>query len=374
MSTPDFLLTNELNSGLLINDVIDGMNDWVRVIDRDDNMLYLNKAMVEGIKSNPVGCKCYFAIGKSAPCEECVSRKAVFDGTSHEKEETIDGKIFSVISSPVRNKNGDIIAAVEVLRNITQIKQLQFKILEQNRMFQDDLSIAKKLQCSLLPKERTEGKIDFSFIYKPCETLGGDFFDIYSIDQDHVGVYIADVSGHGVPASLLTVFLKSTINKKIISPAEVLEKLYAEFNNSNFDYKLYITVFYAVINTKDYTLTYSNAGHNVAPIIYNKGRREVLRSSGIPISNWLKEPAYIDKSFQIVKGDRILLCTDGIIEINNKENSIFGEDRILNILSNDVKEPDATLNQIIDNACEFAQIKNFDKTSDDITIALLVIR
>ena len=109
-----------LNEQEFIRDIIDAMYDWVRVIDRDDCMIYINKAMQQGLADYPAGSKCYEALGRTGPCENCISRKSVFDGKTCEKEEIISDRIFSVMSSPVKNKDGDIIAVVEVLRDITQ--------------------------------------------------------------------------------------------------------------------------------------------------------------------------------------------------------------------------------------------------------------
>ncbi|MCX7842731.1 MAG: SpoIIE family protein phosphatase [Clostridia bacterium] len=354
-----------------IESIINGMFDWVRVLDRDDNVLFVNKAMAEGLGQNPTGQKCYSAIGRTSPCENCISRKTVFEGTPHEKEEIINGQIFSVMSSPIRNENDNVIAVVEVLRNITQTRYLQNQLMKKNSALLDDLNMAKKLQCSLLPKKLQEDKIKFSFIYKPCEALGGDFLDIYMIDSSHLGVYIADVSGHGVPASMLTVFLRSSINKKTLSPAKALKELYREFNSSSFDPDFYITVFYAVINLETQEVLFSNAGHNVSPIIFGKDRFELLRVPGIPISNWLEEPVYEDRSSRLSKGDRLFLYTDGIIEMKNQLNIQYGEERLLEILLSDYSEPSGTLSHILDSACRFAGINDTTSIPDDITMVLL---
>jgi sigma-B regulation protein RsbU (phosphoserine phosphatase) len=358
----------------LIKQIIDSMYDWVRVIDRDNNIIFVNKAMAEGLHKYPANQKCYQAIGRSSPCENCISRKAVFEGRPHQKEEVIDNKIFSVASSPVKNNKDEITAVVEVLRDITQLKKLQQKILEQNKKLNDDLNIARKLQCSLLPKELPQDKVNFSFIYKPCETLGGDFLDVFKIGDDRIGLYIADVSGHGVSSSMLTVFLRTSINKKLTSPSQILKDLYKAFNNFSFNTDLYITVFYAIINLKDKTLVFSNAGHNVAPIVFNKDRFELLRVAGIPISNWVDEAQYVDKLVQLKTGDRLFVYTDGIVELKNSSHEQFGEDRLLNILLNSDSAPGSTLNSIYDSACKFAGTNNPSYVSDDITMALLEIK
>ncbi|MDP4093978.1 MAG: SpoIIE family protein phosphatase, partial [Bacillota bacterium] len=359
----------KIDESLPLEDILNGMFDWVRVLDRNDIIIYTNRAMQDALGCNPSGKKCYSLLNRTEPCENCISRKSVFDGESHEKEEIISDRYYSVMSSPVRNASGDIAAVVEVLRDITNVRSMQKKILEQNMKLKDNLEIAKKLQCSLLPKSLSQSKIEFSFVYRPCETLGGDFVDIFNIDEDHTGVYIADVSGHGVSASMLTVFLRSSINKKTLSPAEALKELFVSFNNYGFDQDLYITVFYGVINHSKKVMKYSNAGHNVCPIVFGPDKFIHLDVPGIPISNWSENPQYADKSVSLETHDRIFLCTDGIIELRNESKEQYSEERLLQILLNDNSMPAGVLNRIAENAVAFSKTSDYSDISDDITMA-----
>lgn len=356
-----------------IESIINGMYDWVRVLDREDNILFINKSMSEAIGDSAVGKKCYVALGRTKPCENCTSRKAIFDGSVHEKEEVVNGRIYSVMASPIKDEQNKIIAVVEVLRDVTQTRMLQNQLIKQNNILQDDLNMAKKLQCSLLPKGLPDDKIKFSFLYRPCETLGGDFLDVFMIDRDNAGIYIADVSGHGVSASMLTVFLRSAMDKKTLSPSAALTKLYHEFNRSDFDPDFYITVFFGVINLKTQTMTYSNAGHNVCPILFNSDRFDILMSPGIPISNWLENPGYVENVVSLKSGDRLFLYTDGIIEMKNPKGLLYGEEQLLDILLNSNSEPNGTLKEVLENAIRFAQITDTKSIPDDITLALLEI-
>lgn len=365
-----------VNINGLTEHIINGMSDWVRVIDLNDNLIYVNKSMSSSLKGDFIGKKCYKAIGRDTPCENCVSRSAVINGQPQHKEELILDRIYSVISSPIKDNDGNIIAIVEVLRDITDMKKLQKEIILQNKKLKRELNMARRLQCSLLPKNPPEDKVEFSYIYKPCDTLGGDFLDIFEIDAGHIGVYIADVSGHGVAASMLTVFLRSSIDKNLLSPADALKKLYKEFNRDYSDQDLYITVFYAIINTQNNTLVYSNAGHNVSPIVLNPDskRFELLRIPGIPISNWVEDPSYNDRKLVLNKGDRLFLYTDGIVELKNHNSEQFGEDRLVNALQNNSKSPDVILDQIIKAASKFAGIDQYSQVADDITMALIEIK
>lgn len=350
------------------------MYDWVRVVDTQNNVIYMNKAMEQGLGGQATGQKCHELLGRNEPCENCISRKSVFEGKTQEKEETINGRTFSVMSSPLRNSEGKVIAAVEVLRETTHIKKLYQEMQEQNRKLKKDVEMARKLQSSLLPGPLDDPRLDFSLLYMPCESLGGDFIDIFYLDRTHLGMYIADVSGHGVQASLLTVFLRSTLSKKTLSPAKALEELYLEFNQSKLDRDLYIAMFYSIIDLDSKTMLYSNAGLNVAPIVYGQDRFELLRMPGIPISNWLKAPGYQDGSVHLAAGDKFFMYSDGILEIRNESNEQFGEDRLLDILFRGKYHPRQLLLDIKKTAFAFAGYKSADDLQDDITMALLEIK
>lgn len=341
----------------------------------NDNVIYMNKAMADAVGHDSLSKKCYEALGRSEPCENCTTRKVVFSGISFEKEEFFNNRYFSVMSSPLRNKEGKIVAVVEVLRETTQIKKLYREMEEQNRNLKIEIELAKKLQASLLPSPPSDPRLDFSLLFIPCKELGGDFIDTFYIDDSHLGLYLADVSGHGVPASLLTVFMRTALNKKLLSPAKALEELYYEFSRSNLDGDMYISVFYAIINLDKKTMVYSNAGLNVVPVLYNKNKFELLRLPGIPISNWMEKPGYVDGSAVLGSGDKLYIYSDGILELRNKQNEQYGEERLLEILlQNHSNNPKQILQKIKISAFEFAEVKSVNDLRDDVTMALLEIK
>jgi len=358
-----------------IEEIIDGMQDWVRVINEDDTIIFVNKSMRQALGMNIVGQKCYETLGRTAPCQNCVSRRNLPNWSGY-KEENINGRTFSVTSSPLKSDDAQSeYAVIEVLHDITELKELSVALENQNERLKEDLLMAKRLQCSLLPKESlTCDKIDFSFIYRPCETLGGDFIDIFKLDDDHIGLYIADVSGHGVAASMLTMFLRTALDKSLLSPARALTQLYTDYNKNEFFSELYIAIFYAVIDTKNNTITYSNAGLNVCPILFSKDDFQILRAPGIPISNWVESPNYTEITIRTKSKDRLFLYTDGIIEIRNKKNVQFGEERVVEHLLESELQPSQTLAKLIDKAISFCDNGNPDNILDDITVALLEIK
>ena len=298
-------------------------------------------------------------------------------GLRNETELKIGINSFMVTSSPIKNTLGEPEYVIEVFHNVTRLKSLQEVVFEQNEKFEYDLSMAKMLQRRLLPAGSPNPSFDFSYIYEPCEALGGDFIDMYNISDTHLGVYIADVSGHGVAASILTVFLRSTISKRITSPAEALSRLYREFKSNNFEPELYITVFYAIFDLKNMILTYSNAGHIATPVLQSGKRKDALKflgSSGVPISTWVDTAEYTQESISVESGDRLFLHTDGLIDVFNSKMERYGHQRVTELLKfcpDDIYE---TLNIILDDAYTFAGIKNRSEQSDDITLSLVELK
>ncbi len=359
-----------------IEDIIDGMQDWVRVISRDDTIVFVNRSMRQALGNNDlVGQKCYQTLGRKSPCPNCLSRFNNKDWSA-KKEEYIGGRTFSVTSSPLKNhETGEIEAVIEVLHDITQLKNLTIELEKQNEKLRGDLSMARRLQCSLLPQNQlATDKLDFSFIYKPCETLGGDFLDIFQIDDSHAGIYIADVSGHGVAASMLTMFLRTALDKTLLSPSKALAQLYDYFNKNSFSDELYIAIFYGIINIENYTFTYSNAGLNVCPFVFSREDLRILRAPGIPISNWVEDPEYVEVKININPSDRMFFYTDGVIEIKNQDNSQFGEERIVQHLVESELDPSSTLSGLIDKAIAFSGRTDSNDIIDDITVALIQIK
>ena len=363
--------------------VLDSMLDWVRVIDRDGAVVFMNKAMLGYLQNNPDDVD-FNEIFLQRPIRnigamdyELVISTAL-NNNKYNKEINFGSKVYAVISSPLINDPGETEFTVEVFRDVTRLKNLQHTIIEQNNKFENDLDMAKMLQRKLLPSSSPNARIIFNYLYKPCDMLGGDFVDIYNIGKDHLGVYIADVSGHGVSASILTVFLRSTISKRMTSPAEALNALYREYNKNNFESEVYITVFYAIYDLRNNILTYSNAGHNATPVLYNKTRRDrqiYLTTPGLPISNWADTISYSENSIRVDPGDLLFLYTDGLAEIKNGEKTMYGQERINETLrSLNGNDHHIMLNTMLDSAYKYADISNESMQADDITMSFIEMK
>lgn len=313
-------------------DILDSMVDKVKVIDRDRNIIYFNLAMKEANKDIAIGRSCYCGSKKGSHCSVCTSLKAMQENRVFEKEEIIDGKVYAVKSSPVKDLKGNIYGAVEVYRDVTKERLLEREILSKNREMTSDLNFSKVMQNSILPKKGQIENLVVDYFYEACENLSGDMFDIFEIDDEHIGLYIADVAGHGVTTSMTTMFIRQTIRNvasSYIEPKDMLVFLHKEYCGLNLNVEKYFTIFYAVYNKKTKRLKYSNAGHNAEPILARGSKIEKLRVSGIPIIILFPDPEYEQKETILDSGDRLFLFTDGIIEAKNRYGEQFGMDRLI---------------------------------------------
>ncbi|MEN8905660.1 MAG: SpoIIE family protein phosphatase [Clostridiales bacterium] len=353
-----------------IKDILNSMTDWVRIIDFNSKIIFANKSMIAGLGKDPTGDTCYRIFKKSNRCENCISQKSILENNIFKKEEVINDRYFSILSSPIKNNANCIIAVLEILRDVTNYKKLQNDLQIKNSHYEKELTFAKTIQSKLLPWDFSSKDIQFSFKYIPSQYLSGDLLDIFYIDKDHIGLYIADVSGHGASSALLTVYIYSKFCKSVYSPAKALESLYTDFNSTNMNEKLYITIFYMIIDLKNKTLIYSNAGHSAPPILFENDSYDILRVPGIPISNWLKKPDYIDHKKKLSSNNKIFLYTDGITELKNEETSKqFSEEKMLKLIKANIFNIEVTLDLLINEIYNFK--KNNIKFNDDITFAIL---
>ncbi len=353
--------------GILNYHVLDGMADWVRVVDSTGSILFANKVMKEHFDDDMVGKQCYFIHEDKKRCSFCISNISIITGEVVQKEEIIAGKYYSVKSSPITNSEGEIFAAVEVFRDVTRERKLEIELIERNKKMRTDLEFAKRIQERILPKKGELDCINLDYIYRPSEMLSGDMFDVFHIDRTHIGIYISDVAGHGVSASMMTMFIRQTmrvLKGDILSPSQALTELHGRFALLNLDVDKYFTIFYGVLNTKTGEFIYANGGHNCIPIKFGNNNIELLEISGFPIALLGEEMYYEEKRVKLIKGDSILFYTDGITEIKDKKGIEFGVEGVLNTIK---ESPANILKEIEENVIEH----NYGEQEDDFALVLM---
>jgi sigma-B regulation protein RsbU (phosphoserine phosphatase) len=227
------------------------------------------------------------------------------------------------------------------------VKQRTKELEEVNAMLMNDIEYAKEMQRCLMPAQMPQDpSVSFHAEYLSAERLSGDFYNVVKLDEDNIVVYIGDVSGHGVSAAMLTVFayqnimpLKDEEDKtvEIISPGYVLKTIYKGFNKTNFNVETYIVMLYGIYNIKSKIFTYSSAGMNVSPYIIKKsGEILELDSKGFPIcklGDYIM-PFYDNRTVQLDAGDKIMFYSDGLTEVKNLKNEVYGQQNMRDFLMN----------------------------------------
>ncbi|MBW7857421.1 MAG: SpoIIE family protein phosphatase [Leptonema sp. (in: Bacteria)] len=203
----------------------------------------------------------------------------------------------------------------------------------QNHEFEMQLEIARNMQKSLLPViPETIRSTQLHYIYRPMQLVGGDFVDVMKRD-DELGLFICDVSGHGIGASLLSSMVKMSLSTYwhdcITEPDELLRKMHKSLLDKFGDQ--YLTACAVSINQKTGLLRYARAGHEEPIIVRSNGQIEYLDSPGTILHSMLMMPIHTSE-LQLNKGDSLLLFTDGLSQAMNKRMQQFGDSRLVELL------------------------------------------
>lgn len=212
----------------------------------------------------------------------------------------------------------------------THIKRLNQTTAEKERLLKE-LEIAHGIQQSFLPESAPVIKgFDLAATTVPARVVGGDFYDFIPVDEERVGLVMADVSGKGVPAALFMALSRTVVRASAMgrhTVTDVLQKankLIFEESRSN----MFVTLFYALLDPKAMSLRYANAGHN-PPLLLREDTRDIvmLKAQGVPLG-MLEDLAMTDKTIELKKGDVVALYTDGVTEAVNRKKEQFETDRL----------------------------------------------
>ena len=200
-----------------------------------------------------------------------------------------------------------------------------------------ELNLASSIQANMLPNIFPAfpeyNDFDIYATMTPAREVGGDFYDFFMVDEKHLALVIADVSGKGIPAAMFMVIAKTLIKDHSqlgLSPAEVFTKvnnLLCEGNEAG----LFVTAWMGVLNIDSGELTYANAGHN-PPVVMLDGEISYLRSKPGFVLAGLEGYRFSEQTMTLHKGDKIFLYTDGATESSNSEKELYGEDRLISCL------------------------------------------
>ena len=203
---------------------------------------------------------------------------------------------------------------------------------------QQELEVARHIQKTIVPRqfppfpERHEFAVHAEMI--PARKVGGDFYDFFLIDHDHLGFVIGDVSGKGVPAALFMAVSKTVLKATAlrgVPPAECCEQINRILFLESVE-EMFVTAFYGILNTRTGEITYCNAGHNPPYLLRRDGRVEALPSTQGLMLGLMENWNHQEKKITLERGDALVLYTDGITEALDRESNQFTDERLTECL------------------------------------------
>ena len=285
------------------------------------------------------------------------------------------GDFTQRIAIPAKNEIGALAGAFnEMTRRLNEsIEHLKETTAAKERI-ESELKIAHEIQMSMVPKifppfpERSEFDIFATLV--PAKGVGGDLYDFFFLDDDHLCFAVGDVSGKGVPASLFMAVTKTLLRATAANggaPGEILARLNAEICRDN-ESCMFVTFFCAILNIRTGQVDYSNGGHNQPYYLHDGGARALENPGGRALGIMEQSP-YASGRLMLAPGEALLLYTDGVTEAMNARETLYSEQRLEQFLA---RHGESSPRQMIgDLVGEVRQFAGTAAQSDDITVLAL---
>jgi serine phosphatase RsbU (regulator of sigma subunit) len=261
---------------------------------------------------------------------------------------------------------------VENLRKkIDALEAAQAGLAEKERI-ERELELARQVQQSVLPQQLPEIP-GYRFLAR-CEAarqVGGDFFDVIDLDEEHFGLAVADVSDKGMPAAMYMVLTRSLLvaqSQVERSPAKVLRSVNHLLHRLS-TASMFVTVFYGVVHRPSGRLCYARAGHD-RPVLHHQNQAQELPGDGIALGVQDDAHFLVDEvEVQLSSGDRLVLYTDGLCDVLNPNQELFGRTNLLHLLQKTVHQPLVQAGKEI-----FQSLRHFQSSADqfdDMTLLMM---
>lgn len=314
----------------LYKNVLNNIPTAAIVVDKSLKVRYCNRAFRDyfplsrgkGSLKDAVGCNEAGVCGKGEKCGFCPMRSLFLEALD-------GGRAFRMVV--LRNAEGE---NVPLKIKVHPLGRFLLGVVDSSYETEiaREMYSAQGIQQRLLPPAKPFGGVPYTFMFEPCREIGGDLPDVYLQNGCTMGL-LADVSGKGISAGMLSAFVKAGWDRSEPSPAKALKGLNAKFRELNLDERSYITVAAVRIEEKERRIRYCSAGHN-APILLKESRGvEEIVMSAPPVSNWMPDFGYEDRTIGYARGDILVLLTDGVTESRNDRGEQFGLERVEGILA-----------------------------------------
>lgn len=267
-------------------------------------------------------------ISAAGAAEASVAPAAPVDGredNSLRRLAQVMGGLTGRIIEQHQSLTGMVVELREALHTKTQLVAIQ-----------QELEIARKMQRAILPRAfEARGGLVIAGTMTPAREIGGDFFDYFEIDEHRIAITVADVSGKGVPAALFMAVSRTLLRavaRLSTGPADCLARLNALLAADN-EQMMFVTLFYMVIDTRDGSAVYANAGHNPPYVLRGNGDIEPIPATQGMALAILAEAEFEDVHLMLAPGDGIFLYTDGVTESFDPKRTMFGAKRLEMLLA-----------------------------------------
>jgi sigma-B regulation protein RsbU (phosphoserine phosphatase) len=285
---------------------------------------------------------------------------------------------FTSVPGKSRKAKNEIVLLAQSLEDwqvkYGRLMREKMKTAQEKKKFENDLKSAHEIQQNIIPSGypafKDHPEIDIFAVLKPAETIGGDLYDYYFIDEEHLLIAIGDVSGKGIPASLFMAIASTLIknNATVLSSHEIVENVNNELGDRNPN-QYFLTLFIGVLNITTGVMDYCNAAHNYPFLLHADGTlRTLSKSHGIPLGIY-RNKIYKSNTIDLSKGDLMVLYTDGIINSRDKNGTLYGTEKLKDNL---LTMNDYSSKEVVERL--MGSIKNYEAEhpqSDDISIVAL---
>ena len=271
-------------------------------------------------------------------------------------------------------------AEEQIRRATTELSRSREELRAKNQLMEENLRTAREIQLAMLPQTYPcfpasgtceESAFKFVHRYQPADAVSGDFFSITALSDTEVGVFICDVTGHGVRAALVTAMIRALaeeLKPLALDPGSFLRKLNSDLCSilKNTGSPMLTTAFYMVANCETGMLRFANAGHpkpllvhpredSVTPLVNSCGHSQ-------PALGLFDDPPYLTSETTIAPGDFVMLFTDGLYEVQGLNEELYSQQRLLLEVKNFIKLP---ASQLFDGVLETIRAFSLDQGFDD---------
>src|ERR671932_2263601 len=273
------------------------------------------------------------------------SRNALEDGV-----EGLDAGADDFLTKP-----GEMAELKARVRAGLRLHEANRDLQHQKQLLEAELAEAAEYVSSILPDRLTEPPVTIDSRFIPSRQLGGDGFDYYWLDSEHLAIYLMDASGHGLRAALPTLSVLNLLRSRALpkinyyQPSDVLRGLNETFQMTQRNDK-YFTIWYAVYNRVKRQLVYASAGHPPAVLLSGTPASPVevklLKTFGLPVGMF-PDADYLDECCEVVAESTLYILSDGIYEINQSDGTIWGIDPFVELLAACRNKSTSNLDQVL---------------------------